>query len=358
MQLVIVLLLGLSYQALAHSWLDCTDWRFNNAGVRRFNDTYGTCAGFPRRYPPSRMAYGTYDGYRYYRHYEQDPNRVAADDAAPCSQFDRKGNDGVTLVGSDERRGNPVSIAYSPNKDPDNYNLGAITSVTVGQELCWRWPAKNHAGHVNDQNMVSVNWATTANSADPTQRQLNTMTVASMRFRNCPDPGVPNPASDQTGVGSDRMPCGGCFTVPARSPGTYLVQWRWMLNPGEWYASCSDIQVVAGPTSQALSSQAQTSQAQSTTRASTSQNQQTSQQQTSQGQTSQGQTSQGQTSTPESSITTACGDASYCTNICGVGNVDTCTCEGNQFQVKCVTGASSIISVSLFLVSVIVAFFM
>jgi hypothetical protein len=146
-------------------------------------------------------------------------------------------------VGGDERKGNPVSVAYSPNKDPDGFEFGPQTRVQVGQQICFRWPAKNHAGHVDDTNMVFVNWATQA-GAEPTQAELNTMTVAQLRFRNCPEPGNVSPG-DQTGVGSDRAACGGCFTVPQRAAGTYLVQWRWMLNAGEWYTSCADIEVAA-----------------------------------------------------------------------------------------------------------------
>ncbi|KAF9152297.1 hypothetical protein DFQ26_000938, partial [Actinomortierella ambigua] len=32
-----------------------------------------------------------------------------------------------------------------------------------------------------------------------------------------------------------------------RTPGDYLIQWRWLLNPSpeEWYASCWDVTVTA-----------------------------------------------------------------------------------------------------------------
>lgn len=238
---VALVLVGVVAVATGHSWLDCADWRFNDPNVKKFSDNDGTCHGYPRRWPVDRLPYGGEDGYRYFRHYEQDPNRQNADFMPSCSQFTRLGNDGVTLVGSDERRGNPISAAYAPNDDPDGFPLGQMTVVTPGQEICMRWPAKNHAGHVNDNNMVFINWATQPNE-DPTQVQLNTMTVAELRFRNCPEPGVPS-TGDQTGAGSDRMPCGGCFTVPERAPGNYLVQWRWMLNQGEWYTSCADVAV-------------------------------------------------------------------------------------------------------------------
>ncbi len=55
--------------------------------------------GYPRQYPYKiNKDYGTFDSMRLYRQYLQDPNKntAVADQAAPCSQFDRKGNDGVT----------------------------------------------------------------------------------------------------------------------------------------------------------------------------------------------------------------------------------------------------------------------
>ncbi len=55
--------------------------------------------GYPRQYPYKiNKDYGTFDGMRLYRHYLQDPNKntAVADQAAPCSQFNRKGDDRVT----------------------------------------------------------------------------------------------------------------------------------------------------------------------------------------------------------------------------------------------------------------------
>jgi len=241
--LLAVLLFGF---AASHSWLDCADWRFNPGVSNRFLDSEGYCAGFARRYPPTRLPYGTYDTYRYYRHYLQDPLQLDSDDKPPCSQFDRIGGDGVSISGSDERKGDPVSVAYDPNLDPDGYILGPITTVIAGQQLCWRWPSKTHSTFLTNANLVYINWSVLPDVPDPlTQDEFN-FTQNTLVFGNCPEPGVPSD-SDVNGNGTDRMPCGGCFTVPQTIPGSYLVQWRWAPNPGEWYASCADIIVALPP---------------------------------------------------------------------------------------------------------------
>jgi len=59
-------------------------------------------------------------------------------------------------------------------------------------------------------------------------------TIALLPFKNC-----------DAGSNEDRRACGGCFKVPARAPGTYLMQWRWMLNKNEWYTSCADVYIGA-----------------------------------------------------------------------------------------------------------------
>ncbi|KAF9965607.1 hypothetical protein BGZ73_001374, partial [Actinomortierella ambigua] len=77
---------------------------------------------------------------------------------------------------------------------------------------------------------VQIHLAKVPNAKDISQKELLRNTIAKLNYKNC------NPSSNE-----DHRPCGGCFKVPKRSKGTYLLQWRWMLNPGEWYASCADI---------------------------------------------------------------------------------------------------------------------
>jgi len=234
------------------SYLDCTDWRFGNGQNNTWLDGEGTCAGYPRRFSPTREPYGLFDGYnsyRYFRQYLQDPLiKGYADSKPPCSQFDRPGGDGYTIVGSDETKANPVSDAYQPNVDPDGYGFGGITTVQVGQKLCMRWPSKNHGYFLPDgslYNKVYVNWALVPDVPDPLTQSVFNYSQIVVPFKNCPQLGLPSD-NDPNGLnGTDRAPCGGCFQVPSRAAGSYLVQWRFQANPLECYASCSDVVVLS-----------------------------------------------------------------------------------------------------------------
>ncbi|KAF9981995.1 hypothetical protein BGZ75_006619 [Mortierella antarctica] len=70
------------------------------------------------------------------------------------------------------------------------------------------------------------------NGKDITQAMLLKNTIAKLQYTNC-----------IVDANEDRRACGGCFKVPARAPGTYLMQWRWELNPGEFYTSCADVKI-------------------------------------------------------------------------------------------------------------------
>ncbi|KAG0212352.1 hypothetical protein BGX28_006496 [Mortierella sp. GBA30] len=204
--------------AEAHSWLDCLNWKFNKPGMQDWSNKGGYCKGYARRYPVGKL-FGTLDSVSPSRHYQQagkQPNK-----ALPCSDG-KHGKD----VGSDETLANPVSNAYGGN-------WGQMTVTKVGNTLCARWPAKNHAEKNEDNTIVQINLAKNKNGKDPTQQELLQNTIARLPYKNC------GKAST-----SDKRPCGGCFKVPPRAAGTYLLQWRWMLNPGEWYTSCADVQIV------------------------------------------------------------------------------------------------------------------
>ncbi|KAF9175678.1 hypothetical protein BGX20_002281 [Mortierella sp. AD010] len=108
----------------------------------------------------------------------------------------------------------------------------AASGVNVGDTLCVRWPAKNHAVSNEPNHMVQINLSKVRNRKDISQQQLLQNTVAQLPFKNC-----------NKGSNEDRRPCGGCFKVPARASGIYLLQWRWILNQNEWYTSCADIQI-------------------------------------------------------------------------------------------------------------------
>ncbi|KAG0045977.1 hypothetical protein BGZ89_005448, partial [Linnemannia elongata] len=134
------------------------------------------------------------------------------DAAPPCN----------TAVGArlSESRASPVSAAYGGQ-------FGRMTVTTVGDTLCARWPAKNHAQPSHANFTVHIYLSKAQNGKDDTQMELLKNNIANLNFRNC-----------NVGPNEDRRPCGGCFKVPARAKGTYLLQWRWA-----GYASCADIQI-------------------------------------------------------------------------------------------------------------------
>ncbi|KAF9160891.1 hypothetical protein DFQ26_005075 [Actinomortierella ambigua] len=201
----------------AHSWLACCDWRFKNPGSNKWGDGDGECHGYARRYPLKGEFYSL-DSANPSRHYQQDHVK----DPLPCSDH-KAGKD----VGADETKADPIEAAYGGSK------YGPMTETRVGQELCLRWPAKNHAEDNENDTEVQVYLSKNKDSPDPTkQSQLKDSFRVDLKFKNC------NSAKN-----SDRRPCGGCFTVPPRAAGYYLLQWRWELNPDEWYTSCADVKI-------------------------------------------------------------------------------------------------------------------
>ncbi|KAF9547763.1 hypothetical protein EC957_007928 [Mortierella hygrophila] len=204
-------------QAKAHSWADCIDWKFNKAGNQDWSDQGGKCTGYARRFPLGKE-FGSLDSAYPNRHYQQDRQNPST--ALPCSNRIV----GATR-GSDETRANPPSKAYGGE-------YGRMTVTSVGDTLCVRWPAKTHGQSFHPNNKVQIHLSKSRNALDISQQELLKNTIANLDYKNC------NPGSNE-----DRRPCGGCFKVPVRAKGTYLLQWRWMLNQDEWYTSCADIEI-------------------------------------------------------------------------------------------------------------------
>ncbi|KAG0315890.1 hypothetical protein BGZ99_007190 [Dissophora globulifera] len=204
----------------AHSWADCVDWRFNDPKKPGFRESDGKCFGWARKYPVnSGVAFGGLDSYSPSRHYQQNPA-----DFTPCSD----GKHGKE-PGGDETRQNPISKSYTKP-------WGAQAKTTAGKKICMRWPAKNHAVKEEPEHFVFINMPNTTLSADPSQAVFSKNTIAKLPYKNCND--IPGD--------TDHTPCGGCFTVPATlATGNYVVQWRWQLNPNEFYTSCWDLGVTA-----------------------------------------------------------------------------------------------------------------
>ncbi|KAF9572058.1 hypothetical protein EC968_010389 [Mortierella alpina] len=203
----------------AHSWAACINWKFNNKQKPDWSDKGGKCLGYARRYPYKNIFYSL-DSRSPSRHYQQPKNGPACSDGIHGKDKD---------VGSDERPGKKsISEAY-------NGQWGPMTTTKVGNKLCVRWPAKNHAEKNEDETMVWINMSkkpVRPGQKDPSQKSLDKNNVIKLPYKNC-----------GKNKNTDRRPCGGCFEVPEREPGIYLLQWRWMLNPGEWYTSCADVEI-------------------------------------------------------------------------------------------------------------------
>ncbi|KAI1318566.1 hypothetical protein EDD11_006256 [Mortierella claussenii] len=204
----------------AHSWADCIDWKPKDPENPRWSDKDGHCEGYARRFPLNH-AFGTLDSASPSRHYQQDHKNP--DKAPPCSNG-HWGKD----KGSDETLADPPSDAYGGK-------YGQMTLTQVGATLCVRWPAKNHAESNEDDTEVQINLSKNVNGKDPSQQELLKNTIKLLPYKECDEAST-----------TDKRPCGGCFEVPVRASGRYLLQWRWMLNPGEWYTSCADIEIGAG----------------------------------------------------------------------------------------------------------------
>ncbi|KAF9109841.1 hypothetical protein BGX27_007141 [Mortierella sp. AM989] len=200
----------------AHSWADCVDWRFNNPKKPGWTDKHGKCHGWARRYPvKTKYRFGDLDSASPNRHYEQDSKLYA------CSAPGRGREDGA-----DERRANPVSKAYGGGFRP-------MASVKAGDTMCVRWPSKNHASEYKVP-PVFIYGPPSVTKEDPSQKQLLKMPIAKLNYNNC----------NRIRGDEDHTPCGGCFKIPSnRKTGTYMIQWRWELNKGEFYTSCWDVQV-------------------------------------------------------------------------------------------------------------------
>ncbi|KAF9079641.1 hypothetical protein BGX27_006153, partial [Mortierella sp. AM989] len=179
----------------AHSWADCIDWRFKNPkkpeeeGGRscawklfRFNfnsqinldtllslflgftDKHGKCFGWARKYPlKQNTPFGGLDSSNPPRHYRQDPNNFIS-----CSNGQQS---------ADESRQNPVSKSYGGS-------FGRMATVRAGDQMCIRWPAKNHAVQFQGDRPVFINMPPTVTKKDPSQAQLMKMTIAKLNYKN------------------------------------------------------------------------------------------------------------------------------------------------------------------------------
>ncbi|KAF9354916.1 hypothetical protein BGX34_010758 [Mortierella sp. NVP85] len=215
--------------AEAHSWADCVDWRFNDPTKPGWSEKDGKCFGYARQFPAKKnKPFGDLDSDSPSRHYQQGKNMI------PCSPGKDMGDGGES--GADESRKVPLSKSY----EEGNKNFGPMSKVKAGDQMCVRWPSKNHAFESKIE-LVHINMPLTPLDKDPTQAGFEDANLVKLKYNNC------SFTDDK-----DHTPCGGCFKIPETlATGDYVLQWRWLLvNSGaeEYYTSCWDVNVqAAGP---------------------------------------------------------------------------------------------------------------
>ncbi|KAI9241424.1 MAG: hypothetical protein BYD32DRAFT_405972, partial [Podila humilis] len=163
-----------------------------------WSDKGGKCMGYARRFPTGK-AFGS-------PRLGRPPATTSRSTRTPTlpSLLQPQGR---CEPGSDETRANPPAKAYGGK-------YGRMTVTSVGDTLCVRWPAKNHAAKNEPNGMVQINLSKVRNGADISQQELLKNTIARLPYKNC-----------MAGSNQDRRACGGCFKVPVRASGIYLLQW-------------------------------------------------------------------------------------------------------------------------------------
>jgi len=176
-----------------HSWMSCTDW----------DEATQECKGRPRNA-------GNMIGRAFAADVGRDVQPGALNQAV-CS-------------GQKEPRTNPPSNSYAADRPMAKWEQGSTKTI--------RWPAKNHATVGSGPGTVQL-YIGTAGGNDDFQKGTP---FASFTYSNC----VPNQA------GVDAAPCTGDVAVPVDlPPGVYSIMWFWEFNPGQFYNTCSDIEIVA-----------------------------------------------------------------------------------------------------------------
>mmetsp|Transcript_870 Transcript_870/g.1116 ORF Transcript_870/g.1116 Transcript_870/m.1116 type:complete len:484 (-) Transcript_870:114-1565(-) len=193
---LVFLLIAPFLRSSGHSWLACVD----------YDEATSTCNGYARNW------YNVMAGQSFSTDRGRD-NRPGTDFPAGLVCDQRK-----------EARTTPVTNAYDATYP--------MATLTAGQTVRWRWPAKNHAT-VGTQRGVQVFISPTA---DATTDAFIPTPIAEMDFSAC------NPR--QANV--DNADCQDTFILPANTPpGVHTMMWWWEFNAGEFYNSCADVNVVA-----------------------------------------------------------------------------------------------------------------
>ena len=203
-------------EAHAHSWLDCVDYDCPDAAPGAGPQPPGacTCKGYTRNW--ANVMGGAL--------FAADRGRDNRPGAAPTA------GGLVCDAGKEPDPGAGTDI-------PANLYSAQYPAATLatGQNVRWRWPAKNHADVGGDD--VQVYISETPNTGDTFSEA--TPLRATMSYAS--DGG----ACLGLGTSTDTADCQGTWTVPDLQAGRYTIMWWWEFNAGEFYNSCADVMITA-----------------------------------------------------------------------------------------------------------------
>jgi len=203
--------------AAGHSWLDCVDYDCP-PGAGPQPPGACTCRGYPRNWA-SVMAGVPFAG---------DRGRDNRPGVSP-------GNGGLVCDAGKEPNPGPG------NAIPTNMYSAQYPAATLakGQNVRWRWPAKNHA-NTPAAGTVEVFISTTPNAGDDFSGQGDASYIGQMSYSS--------DGGDCLGLGTstDTADCQGTWTVPANiAVGRHTLMWWWEFNTGEFYNTCADVMITA-----------------------------------------------------------------------------------------------------------------
>ena len=226
MILQIIIILSIINYNKSHSWLECTNYEINSEEDTH-NWNRNNCNGYPRWFTHQyNIGFGSDSGFN-----------VNKDNIG--GEIGRHMNGGC----------------YPSEKTTYIKNINMATYIP-GQRICLAYPAKNHIAsdnsngactnpYIPDTN-TNIYRGTIINSTffniDKQYQHLNGKhengKVDYKGFQNCYNP-CRNP---------DKSLCTMCFDLENDiESGLYTFQWAWEFNPGEYYYSCWDAEIINKP---------------------------------------------------------------------------------------------------------------
>lgn len=215
MKLQSIILLTLLNYINSHSWLECTDYKINSEEDRNYWDR-NKCNGYPRGFTHQfEIGFG--------------------------------GDSGFNVNGGIE--GRHINGGCFSGLENTYNNQIKRAQYFAGQEVCVAYPSKNHVAetctniYIPD-NGVKISRGTIINNdnfeSDKSYQHKNGKHIKGqidyLGYQNCP----------KFCENMDKSLCTMCFNLEDDiEPGVYTFKWAWEFNPGEFYYSCWDAEVVS-----------------------------------------------------------------------------------------------------------------